>query len=232
MQRRIGVRILALMLTACLLLSLSGCRREAFGARDIPPQAAEDAAYAVINGNLPFFTQGELAMRDFEVYSELDSLGRCGAAFACISPDRMPDAERGEIGDISPSGWEYFGISNNRQYDFIQDGYVYNRCHLIGYQLAGENSNPKNLITGTRFMNIEGMLPFENAVAEYVKATGGSVLYRVTPIFKGLNFLCEGVLMEGWSIDDNGESVCFCVFAYNTQPGVKINYFSGENYLP
>ncbi len=226
MRRRTGGRILALALCLCLLLSLGGCGRKDFGVRDIPP-AEGCVAYAVINGNVPFFTEAELALRDFELYSRLDSLGRCGVAFACISPDSMPDEERESIASITPSGWEYFGVSNNNTYDFIEDGYVYNRCHLIGYQLAGENDNPSNLITGTRYMNIEGMLPFENMIAEYVRESGGSVIYRVTPIFRGLNAVCEGVLMEARSVSDDG--VCFCVFAYNLQPGVSINYFTGEN---
>lgn len=237
MKRKISIKIIALISCVCLLLSTVGCRgaqgvfgtHGSFGAGDIPPVEG-DVAYAVINGNVPFFTEGEKTMRNFESYSPLDSLGRSGSAFACISPQTMPTGQRGQIGDAYPSGWDWLGTPNNRQYDFIEDGYLYNRCHLIGYQLAGENSNPKNLITGTRFFNIQGMLPFENSVAQHVKTTGGSVLYRVTPIYRGLNALCEGVLMEAWSVEDGGESICFCIFAFNLQPGVYINYVTGENY--
>ena len=234
MKRALSVRIIAIQIALAVmlatLLSLGGCDgRGDFSARDIPPQVTEDTAYAVVNGNVPFFTEGELQMRDFELYSRLDSLGRCGVAFACISPETMPVGEREDIASVTPSGWEYFGVSNNREYSFIEDGFLYNRCHLIGYQLAGENANPANLVTGTRFMNIQGMLPFENTVAEYVRESGGSVLYRVTPIFKGLDALCQGVLMEAWSVDDGGRGICFCVFAYNVQPGVYLNYLTGEN---
>ncbi len=234
MKRTISVRIIApviaLAIMLAILLSLGGCGGHGeFVARDIPPRAAEDTAYAVINGNLPFFTEEELTMRDFEVYSKLDRLGRCGVAFACISPETMPVGEREDIASVTPSGWEYYGVSNNREYSFIEDGFLYNRCHLIGYQLAGENANPGNLVTGTRFMNIEGMLPFENMVAEYVRESGRSVLYRVTPIFKGLDSLCQGVLMEAYSVDDAGDANCFCIFACKVQTGVLINYLTGEN---
>jgi DNA-entry nuclease len=230
LSARIIATVIALAVMLSVLLSLGGCvGRDRFDVWDIPPQMAEDTAYAVVNENIPLFTQRELQMRDFELYSRLDTLGRCGVAFACISPETMPVGEREDISSVTPSGWEYYGVSNNKTYDFIEDGYVYNRCHLIGYQLAGENANPANLVTGTRFMNIQGMLPFENAIAEYVRESGGSVIYRVTPIFKGLDALCQGVLMEAWSADDDGVSICFCIFAYNVQPGVYLNYFTGEN---
>ena len=137
--------------------------------------------------------------------------------------------ERESIASISPSGWEYWGVSNNNSYDFIEDNYVYNRCHLIGFQLAGENDNELNLITGTRYMNIEGMLPFENLVADYIRESGNHVLYRVTPVFDGFNLVADGVLMEAFSVEDSGEGICFCIFAYNVQPGVWIDYFTGVN---
>ena len=228
MSRKMAVRLLALLLAFCILLSLCGCNSGTLDIGDVPEYSG--APYTEINGNVPFFTSRELKMRDFEVYSELDSLGRCGVAFACVCPETMPTEERESIASITPTGWELFGISNNNQYDFIENGYVYNRCHLIGHQLAGENDNERNLITGTRYMNIEGMLPFENMIAEYVRGTGNSVLYRVTPIFESFNYVAAGVLMEAYSIDDDGEAICFCIFAYNLQPGVAINYFTGANY--
>ena len=228
MSRKMAVRLLALLLAFCILLSLCGCNRQAVDPRDIPEYSG--APYTEINGNVPFFTSRELKMRDFEEYSELDSLGRCGAAFACIGPDTMPTEERESIANITPTGWEFMGMSNNNTYDFIENGYLYNRCHLIAHRLAGENDNERNLITGTRYMNIEGMLPFEAMVSEYVAATGGHVLYRVTPIFEKFNYVAAGVLMEAYSLDDGGEAICFCIFAYNLQPGVAINYFTGANY--
>jgi DNA-entry nuclease len=155
---------------------------------------------------------------------ELDSLGRCGTAYACVGVDIMPTEERGEIGMIKPSGWQTV------RYDDLIDGmYLYNRCHLIGYQLAGENANEQNLITGTRYLNVEGMLPFENQVADYVNGTKNHVLYRVTPVFDGDNLLASGVLMEAYSVEDDGKGISFCVFAYNVQPGVNINYANGES---
>ena len=141
----------------------------------------------------------------------------------------MPTEERGDIASVTPSGWEYGGLSNNNTYDFVENGYVYNRCHLIGFQLAGENDNERNLITGTRYLNIEGMLPFENMIADYVEDTENHVMYRVTPIYNGFDYVAQGVLMEGYSVEDNGWAICFCIFAYNVQPGVTIDYFTGVN---
>ncbi len=180
-------------------------------------------AYVVVNGNMPFFTDDEITDNAFEKYDSLDYLGRCGAATACIGKEIMPTEERQSIGSIKPSGWQ---IS---KYDFVDGKYLYNRCHLIGFQLAGENANEKNLITGTRYMNTEGMLPFEDAVAEYVKETGNHVMYRVTPVFEADNLVADGVLMEAYSVEDEGRGVCFCVFCYNTQPGVEIDYSDGSN---
>lgn len=220
-------RVLAILIIIAVLTSCAGCRKDNFRLNDLPEW--NDAAYTVVNGNVPFFTESEKSLGEFEYYSPLDRLGRCGVAFACISPLTMPEGERESIASIIPTGWEYHGVSNNNQYTFIEDGYVYNRCHLIGYQLAGENDNALNLITGTRYMNIEGMLPFENSIADYVELTGDSVLYRVTPIFSGFNYVADGVLMEGLSLGDSGNAICFCIFAYNVQPGVYIDYFTGVN---
>jgi DNA-entry nuclease len=141
----------------------------------------------------------------------------------------MPTEERGDIANVTPTGWEYNGISNNNTYDFVDGEYVYNRCHLIGFQLAGENDNELNLITGTRYMNIDGMLDFENMVADYVEESENHVMYRVTPIFTGFNYVADGVLMEALSVEDNGRAIKFCIFAYNVQPGVYIDYFTGVN---
>lgn len=179
--------------------------------------------YAEVNGNMPLFTEQELVTEAFERYSPLDSLGRCGAAYANICRELMPTKERGVIGSVKPSGW------HTVKYDVVDGKYLYHRCHLIGYQLAGENANVQNLITGTSYLNIEGMLPFENMVADYVKETGNHVLYRVTPMFEGENLLAAGVFLEAKSVEDAGEGILFCVFCYNVQPGVAIDYASGES---
>lgn len=178
--------------------------------------------YSIINNNIPFFT--ETTTECFEEYPELDSLGRCGAAYACVGIDTMPTEERESISQVKPSGW------HNNPYDFVDGGYVYNRCHLIGFQLTGENANERNLVTGTRYMNVQGMLPFENEVADYIASTGNHVMYRVTPIFEGNNLVCSGVLMEAYSVEDDGSGVQFCVYCFNVQPGVVIDYSTGENY--
>lgn len=179
--------------------------------------------YVEINDNEPQFTKSEITTSSFEIYGDLDSLGRCTAAFSCIGKDLMPTKKRGEIGSVKPTGWHL------AKYDFIDGKYLYNRCHLIGYQLSGENANEKNLITGTRYLNIQGMLPFENEVAEYIKNTNNHVMYRVTPIFEGNNLLADGVQMEGYSVEDKGKSISFNVFCYNVQPGVNIDYVTGDN---
>lgn len=183
-------------------------------------------AYAEINDNIPYFNPSEYTKEVFEYYSELDKLGRCGVAYANICREIMPTEERGPIGMVKPSGWHTIKYP-----EVIEDLYLYNRCHLIGFQLAGENANEKNLITGTRYMNVEGMLPFENQVARYVKETSNHVLYRVTPIFTGKNLVADGVLMEAYSVEDYGEGVCFCVFVYNVQPGIEIDYLTGKSSL-
>ena len=182
-------------------------------------------AYVAVNNNQPYFSEEERQNTEaFETYSPLDELGRCGVAWANICQELMPTEERGEIGQVKPSGW------HTVKYDCVDGQYLYNRCHLIGFQLAGENANEQNLITGTRYLNIEGMLPFENLVADYVQETGNHVLYRVTPVFDGDNLVASGVLMEGWSVEDAGEGVCFCVYAYNIQPGVEIDYATGDSW--
>ena len=187
--------------------------------------AYDGRAYVAVNNNEPFFTDSDMTTTAFENYSDLDSLGRCGVAYANICKDIMPTEERGKIGMIKPSGW------HTVKYDVIKDRYLYNRCHLIGYQLAGENANPKNLITGTRYLNVEGMLPFENLVADYVNNTGNHVLYRVTPMFSGSNLVANGVLIEAKSVGDNGGGILFNVYCYNVQPGVGINYENGDSWL-
>lgn len=193
-----------------------------FSASSVPAYSGEP--YAVINNNVPFFKSDEITDVSFEEYSALDSLGRCGVCVASIGKDLMPDEERGDIGQIKPTGW------HTVRYDGIVDGkYLYNRCHLIGYQLTAENANEKNLITGTRYLNTKGMLPFENMVADYVKETENHVLYRVTPVFEGKNLVASGVYMEAYSVEDNGDGICFYVYVFNRQPGVKIDYLTGDS---
>ena len=190
--------------------------------KDIP--AFTDKAYYEINGNVPFFTVAPDFTESFEVYTELDELGRCGVVYANIGQDLMPTGERGSISHVKPTGW------HSVKYDFVDGKSLYNRCHLIGWQLTAEDANKQNLITGTRYLNVTGMLPFENMIADYVKETGNHVMYRVTPIFEGDNLVAHGVLMEGWSVEDSGEGVCFNVYAYNNQPGVVIDYPTGDNW--
>ena len=185
--------------------------------------AYSGSAYVEINGNVPSFGEVDPDLGAYEEYNDLDELGRCTQAVACVSPLLMPKEERGDISSVKPTGW------HSVQYDFVDGKSLYNRCHLIGYQLTGENANEKNLITGTRYMNVEGMLPFENLIADYVKETENRVLYRVTPIFEGDELVARGVQMEAWSIEDNGEGICFNVFCYNVQPGVEIDYATGDS---
>ena len=193
-----------------------------FSLEEVPPYSGQP--YVAVNDNVPFFTPEELTTQPFELYSDLDSLGRCGVAYANICQELMPTEDRESISDVTPTGWV------NNRYDFVDGGYLFNRCHLIGFQLAGENANPNNLITGTRSMNVDGMLPVENMVADYVKETGNHVLYRVTPIYQGDNLVASGVLMEGLSVEDEGEGIQFCIYCYNVQDGVSIDYATGQNY--
>lgn len=187
--------------------------------------AYKDEPYVVIHNNVPSFSKEEITDESYEYYSELDLLGRCGVTMACIGKDLMPTEERGAIGMIKPSGWKL------KKYDIVDGKYIYNRCHLIGFQLTGENANEKNLITGTRYLNVEGMLPFENQVAEYIRKTGNHVMYRVTPIFEENNLVASGVQMEAYSVEDKGIGVSFNVYIYNIQPGIEIDYATGENWL-
>jgi DNA-entry nuclease len=242
MKRRCGFLVLwlccaALLLTGCTPqgtdsysqlpeTSVSGELPDAAGEFD--PLSVPDFSgtpFAEVNGNVPFFTHSDLTHKSFEYYSLLDSLGRCGVTFSCVGTDIMPTEKRGSIGMVKPTGWQM------DKYDFIDGKYLYNRCHLQGYQLTGENANERNLITGTRYLNVQGMLPFENQTADYVKSTGNHVLYRVTPCFSGEELVARGVLMEAYSVEDSGEGVCFCVFCYNVCPGVDIDYSSGESKL-
>ena len=235
MKRRLASFILILL---ALLVALSSCTFTApeappgyvpnipnvnLSLDDVPEYSGE--AYVSIGDGIPRFTEEDFTEFSFEYYSPLDSLGRCGVTVACIGRDIMPTEERGSIGQVKPTGW------HTVKYDIVDGKYLYNRCHLIGFQLTGENANRQNLITGTRYLNIEGMLPIENQIADYVKETGNHVLFRVTPIFDGVNLLAHGVHMEAFSIEDGGEGICYSVFAYNVQPGIVINYETGENYL-
>lgn len=194
------------------------------GQETVPVYSGEP--YTELNGNIPYFTDREKTEDVFEHYSDLDTLGRCGAAYANICKELMPTEKRGEIGMIKPTGWHTV-----RYDDIISDKYLYNRCHLIGFQLAGENANEKNLVTGTRYMNVDGMLQFENMIADYVKETDNHVLYRVTPIFVGDDLVCRGVEMEAYSVEDNGEGTSFHVFVYNIQPGIEIDYATGDSWV-
>lgn len=191
------------------------------GIAEIPEYT--DKIYIEINNNVPYFEESDYTTESFERYSDLDALGRCGVAFANVSKETMPPDgdERGSISSVKPTGWE------QAKYD---GEYLYNRCHLIGYQLSDEDANELNLITGTRFFNVEGMLPFENKVADYIKENSNNhVLYRVTPVFDGDNLLATGVEMEAYSVEDQGQGVCFNVFVYNVQPGITIDYATGES---
>ena len=195
---------------------------EAFANEVIPEYSGNP--YVELNGNVPYFTDEELSTTAFELYGELDSLGRCGACYANICKEIMPTEERGSIGMVKPTGW------HTVKYDCITDRYLYNRCHLIGYQLAGENANEKNLITGTRYLNVDGMLPFENEVADYVDETDNHVLYRVTPVFSDDNLVASGVIIEAKSVEDKGAGVQFNVYCYNVQPGISIDYIDGQSW--
>ncbi len=208
-----------------LLTLLFSCSDDALTISDIPEY--DGKLYVTVNGNVPFFEEEEITDKSYEYYSPLDSLGRCGVAHASIGRDLMPTEERDEsLSTVSPSGWIYKGVSNNRYYESF-DGYLYHRCHLIGFQLAGENANEKNLITGTGYFNVKGMLPFENMIADCVEETGLHVMYRVTPLYDGYELVARGVLMEALSVEDEGAEICFCIFVYNVQPGIEINYFNG-----
>lgn len=220
---------LCLLLALCFVCNLSvmsasaAVQKDKITLNNLPAYSGE--AYVELNDNVPSFSKKDMTTKAFEKYSELDDLGRCGAAYANVCRETMPTEERGNIGMIKPSGWQTV------KYDNVDGKYLYNRCHLIGYQLTAENANEKNLITGTRYLNIEGMLPFENMVADYIDETDNHVLYRVTPIFKGDNLLASGVQMEAYSVEDKGKGVSFNVYCYNVQPGIEINYSDGTSRL-
>ena len=235
-------KFLNILLILIVSLSvLSGCsagENNFFNDLDITAQSASDyvnydlsnipdydgKAYVELNGNVPEFSESEKTYSEsFEEYGKLDSLGRCTYAVSCIGKDLMPTEKRGSIGSVKPSGWH---IS---KYDFVDGKYLYNRCHLIGYQLTAENANERNLITGTRYLNVEGMLPFENDVADYIEITNNHVYYKVTPIFEGNNLVANGVQMQAYSVEDNGQGISFNVYCYNAQPGVAIDYATGDN---
>lgn len=235
-------KFLNILLILIVSLSvLSGCsagENNFFNDLDITAQSTSDyvnydlsnipdydgKAYVELNGNVPEFSESEKTYSEsFEEYGKLDSLGRCTYAVSCIGKDLMPTEKRGSIGSVKPSGWH---IS---KYDFVDGKYLYNRCHLIGYQLTAENANERNLITGTRYLNVEGMLPFENDVADYIEITNNHVYYKVTPIFQGNNLVANGVQMQAYSVEDNGQGVSFNVYCYNVQPGVAIDYATGDN---
>lgn len=228
--------LIALLLALCLGLStgLAGCSDTGRYTPAESAQAQLDLAsipsytgdpYTVVNDNEPTFTADEITDEAFETYAPLDALGRCGTAFACVGLETMPTSERESISEIHPTGWR------SSRYGFIDGESLYNRCHLIAHSLTAENANERNLITGTRYMNTEGMLPFEEGISYYVHKTKNHVLYRVTPIFEGNNLIASGVHMEGLSVEDNGEGVRFNVYCYNVQPYIGINYATGENWL-
>ncbi len=230
-----GILSAALILSACAPFdSASTDAGSGFGSGELRSESWDSVSevpdysgdpYVEINDNQPEFTEEELTVAAYEEYSSLDELGRCGVAEACIGEELMPTEKRGDISVVIPSGWE------NQEYDIVEGGYLYNRCHLIGYQLTGENANEENLITGTRYMNTEGMLPFENLVADYVKETENHVMYRVTPIFEGEDLVASGVQMEAESVEDGGEGICFNVYVYNVQPDIVIDYATGDNWI-
>ena len=220
-------KILKSILILVMCIAVTGCTAEntatsvAPSYDGVPSYSGE--AYTVVNGNNPYFTEDEITSSSFEEYGRLDSLGRCTYALSCIGKDIMPVEERGSIGQVKPTGWQTV------KYDNVDGKYLYNRCHLIGYQLTGENANERNLITGTRYMNVEGMLPFEDMVADYVKETYNHVMYRVTPYFEGNDLVAKGCYMEAYSVEDRGDGITFNVFVHNIQPGIEIDYSTGES---
>ena len=220
-----GVLVLSLLLSGCELgLPQENQQASAVSVSLEEVPAYSGSPYVELDGNQPGFSLEERTTDSFETYSTLDALGRCGPAYACIGQDLMPTEGRESISSVRPTGWV------QAEYDFVEGGSLYNRCHLIGFQLTGENANEENLITGTRYMNVEGMLPFENMVADYIKETGNHVLYRAIPFFEGENLVASGVVMEAFSVEDEGEGVCFHVYVYNVQPGVEIDYATGESW--
>lgn len=231
-------RIMTILFLVMFCIMLAGCDMDMQGTKkaeqistgadivttkEIPDY--KDSPFIVLNDNIPSFSEEDKTTEAFEYYSPLDTEGRCGMTYANVGQEIMPTEKRGSIGSVKPTGW------HTVKYDHVEGKYLYNRCHLLGYQLTAENANEENLITGTRYLNVEGMLPFENMVADYIRETGNHVLYRVTPIYEGNDLIARGVQMEGYSVEDEGEGICFNVFAYNVQPGVVIDYATGESKL-
>lgn len=225
MNKRWTRMLLSLLALICLAVTWFSAKNSSvqYSASVMDVPAFSGDPYVVINDNAPEFLDSDMTVDAYESYTRLDSLGRCGVAIACVGKELMPTEDRGSIGQVKPSGWQTV------KYDFVDGKYLYNRCHLIGFQLTGENANERNLITGTRFLNVEGMLPFENMIADYIKETGNHVLYRVTPVFDEDCLVARGVQMEAFSVEDAGEGICFNVYAYNNQPGVNIDYRTGES---
>ena len=219
-----SVVVIILLLAAYFFLipSQEQAKAPAVSLDAVPVYAGEP--FVILNDNAPLFKESDYTTESYEIYEDLDALNRCTLTVACIGRDLMPTEERESIGQVKPSGWV------TAKYDFVDGKYLYNRCHLIGFQLTGENANERNLITGTRYMNVDGMLPFENMVADYIKETDNHVLYRVAPVYEGDNLVASGVTMEAWSVEDYGEGICFYVYVYNVQPGVVINYADGTSY--
>lgn len=223
-KKLIGLIVIIVFSLISTFIAMHEETPESISLTDIPEYSG--SPYVEINGNEPLFTEKQKEITEsFETYAELDNLGRCGVTFACIGEDLMPTGERGEIGQVKPTGW------HTVKYDFVDGRYLYNRCHLIGWQLTGENANRSNLITGTRYMNVDGMLPFENMVDDYIEETGNHVLYRVTPLFVEDELVARGVTIEAYSVEDDGEGICFYVYCYNVQPGVRIDYATGKSKL-
>ncbi len=232
-------KILAVLISLVLLVGCSAHSSNFFNDLDVTAKSTtsstftldeipnySDSPYVEINNNIPDFnSEQKTSTKSYEKYGKLDSLGRCTYAISCVGKDLMPTEERGAIGSVKPTGWQI------AKYDFIDGKYLYNRCHLIGYQLTGENATECNLITGTRYLNIDGMLPFENDIADYIDITNNHVLYEVTPIFKGNNLVANGVHMQAYSVEDEGKGICFNIYCYNVQPGVDIDYVTGDNKL-
>mgnify|MGYP004502895051 CR=1 FL=1 len=215
-------KIKVITILMCVVILFTSCTTQSV---DLAKLTYAGNEYVSVNENVPQFDEDEITTESFEQYSDLDVLGRCGVAVACIEKDIMPTEERGAIGQVKPSGWQF------AKYDIVEGKYLYNRCHLIGYQLSGENANEKNLITGTRSMNVDGMLPFENMVADYVEKTNNHIMYRATPIYDGDDLVAKGVQMEAYSVEDKGKGISFNVFVFNSQPGVEINYKDGASKL-
>ena len=227
LQRRLILPVLGIiisvLLTGCLDGLLETIKPPTVTLDNIPAYSGNP--FVTVNDGIPFFDEEDYTTEAYESYSRLDSLGRCGVTMACIGVEIMPTEPRGDIDDVTPTGWQ----NKNYGKELVEGGWLYNRAHLIGHQLTGENANERNLITGTRYMNTRGMLPFENMVADYVKETENHVIYRVTPFFDGANLLASGVLMEAYSVEDDGDGICFCVFVYNVQPGIYLDYSNGAN---